>query len=734
MKKSNLFILSIAALMALGACGARKSSSSSEESKQPESSVEPAPASSSVTPAPTSSSQEPSSEPVSSESQPESSEPVRPVYVDPEVELDDLETPTIDLEFADVEDTCMINPKAKTYIDAMEEQEKTLDRPYHFSSLYGPDDYAYIAAQSDKGDGTTYSAKDTGGVDVCQILNRNDYGNDCKNYPIRVEWEYGYMDDENAVVKFWSTEDQSDIREVPVQVDEAHDIAFAELPNLYRARKYRMQVVDGSDVSNSFEFTTGDYPRTITMGGVHNVRDIGGYVTSYGVRTNQGLMYRGYYIDDKSGGHGVNYSAEVQKVQEEVMQIGYEIDLQKSSETNGRTASALNSEATPCDYICRTLVSYENFLKKDSYQNLPEVMHIMAHSDEKHTYFHCWGGADRTGMLAFFINAICGVSYTDLMEDFELTTQTNNKRCHMHNSSSAHYPKFMNAFINGYTDSGVTWDGFDPDKTINENCEKWLIEIAEVDPDDIERIREIMLPGYADGELEADTLIPEYTPNGEWEHDDLAHWQKAEEDENVKCLWHRHDGTTECSVCDFGKQGGGEEQGGEQEVDYNRPIGRVWTDGTPANNSVGKQYIPLSETSTGKVGVKILVDDYSPSPESTASMGSDRKIAPQNDETVYLSYRIKAPKAGTYQLVMNGRVSQSGLGMKLSERAFKVTLNGASVAIEDTVTDILTADGDNDFVAAPAIQLTGNEDVVTIACPNYRIAFTANSYLTFIEH
>ena len=132
--------------------------------------------------------------------------------------------------------------------------------------------------------------------------------------------------------------------------------------------------------------------------------------------------------------------------------------------------------------------------------------------------------------------------------------------------------------------------------------------------------------------------------------------------------------------------------------------------------------------------MKILVDDYSPSPESTASMGSDRKIAPQNDETVYLSYRIKAPKAGTYQLVMNGRVSQSGLNMTLSERAFKVTLNGASVAIENTVTDVSTADGDNDFVAAPAIQLTGSEDVVTIACPNYRIAFTANSYLTFIEH
>ena len=409
MKKSNFFVLLSAASWILGACG-----QNNQKSSVPSGS---------------------------------SGEPEQSGYVDPVVDLDDVETANVDIAFNEVEDTCMINPKAKTYIDAMEAQEKTLDKPYHFSSLYGPDDYAKLAAASDKGDGTTYAAEDTGGVDVCQILSRNDYGNDCKNYPIKLTWEDDGSFGDDAVVKFWSTEDQSDVRETKASFKDG--VGSAELENLFRARKYRVQITDGSNTSQGFEFTTGDYPRTITMGGVHNVRDIGGFVTSYGVRTNQGLMYRGYYIDDKSGGHGVNYSEEVQRVQEEVMQIGYEIDLQKSSETNGRTVSALNSEATPCDYKCLTLVSYENFLKEDSYKNLKEVMHIMAQSDEKHTYFHCWGGADRTGMLDFFINAILGVSYTDLIEEFELTTQTNNKRCHMHNSSSAHYAKFMDAFING---------------------------------------------------------------------------------------------------------------------------------------------------------------------------------------------------------------------------------------------------------------------------------------------
>ena len=690
MKKNNFFVLIAASLLALGACNSNNNQKSSNE---------------------------PASNPGGDSSIP----------VEEGVVLTDIETPNADIDFDEIEDTCMINPKAKVYIDAMEEQEKTLDRPYHFSSLYGPDDYAKIAAAADKGDGTTYADADKGGVDVCELLNRNDYSNDCKNYPIKLTWDADGLDYDGAVVKFWSKEDHSDVRQAPVVVGE--DKISAELPNLFRATKYRVQVITADDdVSQGFEFETGDYPRTITMGGVHNVRDIGGFMTSYGVRTNQGLMYRGYYIDDKSGGHGVNYSEEVQKVQEEVMQIGYEIDLQKESETNGRTQSALNSDVTPCDYICRTLVSYENFLKEDSYKNLPEVMHIMAHSDEKHTYFHCWGGADRTGMLDFFINAILGVSYTDLIEEFELTTQTNNKRCHMHNSSSAHYPKFMNAFLN-------EWAGYDDSKTVNENCEKWLLEVPQVAEEDIERIREIMLPGYAEGELQKDKLIPTYTPDGEWVSDDLAHWKVAKEDANVKCNWHRHDGA-ECSVCGHGKQGGGQQgggqQGGNETTDFTRPIGgRVWTESAPANNSDGKPYIQLNDASTGKKGVKIKFADFGPDSTATISSG---KINPQNDTSVFLSYKIKAPKAGAYQLVMNGRVSQSGLGKTLSERAFKVTLNGASVDVENTVTDILTADGDNDFVAAPTINLTGNEDTVTIACPNYRIVFTDGSYLMFIEH
>ena len=301
-------------------------------------------------------------------------------YVDPEVTLTDADTPNMEIAFNPITNNCMVNEKAQAYLDAMEAQELTLDKPYHFSSLYGPDDYATIAAASDKGDGTSYDDVDKGGVDVCEYLSRNDYGNDCKNYPINLTWpDNGSFS--GAKVKFWSTEDKSDMRETNVSV--SGGVASASLANLYRARKYRVQVVSGTQVSNGFEFKTGDYPRTITMGGVHNVRDCGGFVTSYGVRTTQGLVYRGYYIDDKSNGHGKNYDSEVEKVHQEVMKIGVELDVQENSSSSGnygRTTSCLGG----ADYTCLTLVSYENFLKQSSYKNLPAIFKLLANADNKH--------------------------------------------------------------------------------------------------------------------------------------------------------------------------------------------------------------------------------------------------------------------------------------------------------------------------------------------------------------
>lgn len=159
------------------------------------------------------------------------------------------------------------------------------------------------------------------------------------------------------------------------------------------------------------------------------------------------------------------------------------------------------------------------------------------------------------------------------------------------------------------------------------------------------------------------------------------------------------------------------------------PLARTWTAGTPETNADGKEYIPLTDATANKVGVKIKFSDYGAGSTATVSSG---KINPVNDHTVYLEYHIKAPKAGNYQMVMNGRVSDAA--HTLGERAFYVTLNNESIEVYGDIRDAGLVTGESkDFVAAPTMALTGNEDVFTVACSDYRIVFDVDAYIVFQE-
>ena len=694
MKKKYFLMLSLAALLTLGACG--KGNKQSEEPQDQPSSSEPD---------------------SSSVSYPDPFPP----FVDPVVNLDDAYTPSVEISFNQVQDNCMVSPKLKAYLDAMHEQEKTLDKPYHLTTLYGPD-LDLMAGQSDKGDGTKYTSDLTGGVDVCQMLNRNDYSNKTENYPIQLSWNNGSVTFDSAKLYYWSKADKSDMK----YVDLAANATSASLPNLFRSTKYKVQLVTADEkASNSFEFTTGDYVRTISMGGIGNVRDMGGYVSSYGMRLNQGLIYRGMEIIDVNiSQHSVNYKAEVEDANQKYMNIGHEIDLKGDDAFNAGNYSCLKQAdgTTPINFSHLQVVAYDEFLTSStSVGHLPEIFHILANADQEHVYFHCWGGADRTGMVAFFLNAILGVSYTDLIADFEITTETNNKRCHMHNSSNAHFPKFLAQFVKR--------DGYDPTKSINKNCEKALLDCG-VAQADIEKIRTIMLPGYQTGMEEK---IPTFKASDQLAHDDAGHWYPALDKEGVKCNYQRHTfgDDDKCSVCGVDKPEEPDPSGSTNP--FAKVIAHNWSEGAAQTNSDGKEFIPLTDEAAGKVGVKISINNYTV--ESDAIEGTtlnSGKIDPVNKKDAILTYRITAPKAGAYQLVMTGKSSSSGDGKTLSERSFTLKLNGQVVDIEDGRAPVTTSNAA--FVAAPTVNLTGGEDVIKITCCDYRIQFDTSSFLVFAEH
>ena len=414
-----------------------------------------------------------------------------------EPKMEPEKTPTIEVEFQQLESNVGVTPEVKAYIDAMHEQEKNITYPHRVSYLFGPTDLKKMSEKPESYGSANkkYPENETGGVDVCQMLNNSKQK--YQNVPIELKWNKGDKDYSNAKIRYWTELDKSDIAEVAV----AEGGESAQLPNLKRAKTYYYQLVNGDDASQMGNFETADYTRVMTMGAVNNVRDLGGYMTSYGVRTRQGLIFRGYEINEgqfsHSGTHQKTYSEEVQLVAERDMKLALELDLRAKSGTyqGKQEASAVQG----VEYKRCGINSYANFIKdpnktsesENADRNLPqEIFEALANADKKHVYFHCWGGADRTGTIAFLLNAICGVSYTDLIIDFEITSQTNNTRCHMHNSSSAFFPQFLYEW--------TQMEGFDFNKTVNENAVTLLKKVG-VSDETIEACRKVMIPGYETG-------------------------------------------------------------------------------------------------------------------------------------------------------------------------------------------------------------------------------------------
>ena len=116
-------------------------------------------------------------------------------------------------------------------------------------------------------------------------------------------------------------------------------------------------------------------------------------------------------------------------------------------------------------------------------------------ADQHPVYYHCYGGADRTGTLGFLINGLLGVSYSDLVIDFELTSYSsiNNEhiRCHIpgHQHQYDRWPALINQ-LQTDTTGGYAYDANAP---LKDNIENFLVKACSVPQATIDTIRDIML-------------------------------------------------------------------------------------------------------------------------------------------------------------------------------------------------------------------------------------------------
>lgn len=402
----------------------------------------------------------------------------------------------------------------KKYVDDMRAQQKKLiqekgaNTDYYLNDLYGSKGVD-ITSCVESGSNGGYRKANANNAYLDSVTAKWEDGEKSdESKGIEIEWKPAEsLKGQEYTILYGMKEDLSDAIEI-----KTNNTKYA-IKNLLVNQKYYYKVKAGIAESPLANFTTGDYPRWIDARPMFNVRDAGGYMTDSGKRIKQGLVFRGGEITDKVGwksgqqytgdvggrytdsngkmqdGHVTTQTAASKKVFRETMNMvgGLEIDLRANSETNGYTKCGF-AENNDISYKLLAISSYANGMNNNK-SLIKQVFDAFANVDTTPVYYHCYGGADRTGTIGFLLGALLGMSYTDLVIDFELTSYSSNPsrnyRSHLRNGPWNDWPNLVNTLKNNY--------GYSSTKTIKQATEEYLKNQCSVNQSTIDAIRAKML-------------------------------------------------------------------------------------------------------------------------------------------------------------------------------------------------------------------------------------------------
>lgn len=267
-----------------------------------------------------------------------------------------------------------------------------------------------------------------------------------KPEPVRFNWKY-------SGTRTIAVSDPDDGR-IVYQGDASGQTT--EIYNLIPGKKY-LYHVDG-DFSWDSSFTPEGTLRMIRVDGVRNVRDLGGWKAD-DRSIKYGKIYRGAELNSiSSNGRAVL----------DDLNVSVDIDLR------GGNTNTLNLE----DYYSYSVRYFEISGESGGLyaEAIRKIVRLL--SEDKVVYFHCMVGADRTGTLAFLIEALLGVSESDLSKDFELTSfyQTRTR-----NGSSQFALKRLKSALNSYSGNNI-----------QEKVLSWADQFG-LEPDVIEQLQQLLL-------------------------------------------------------------------------------------------------------------------------------------------------------------------------------------------------------------------------------------------------
>ena len=229
------------------------------------------------------------------------------------------------------------------------------------------------------------------------------------------------------------------------------------ISNLIPGQAYYWEKESDSSVNGLVKFTSPR--RVLNAGNIRNVRDLGGMsVDTDGDGTVDGKLKYGRLL---RGAKLTSSSDDITSLTN--LGITREVDLRPDSERgNSQHLSSYdhgNGDIIIHNYLINRDALPYSYLDGDGVQQSTVEAHTSNASELKaalkatmqyiiagdNVYVHSTTGADRTGILAYFLEGLLGVSEENRLEDYELTYffgLTNRTRYHDHLSDSDTNPRF----------------------------------------------------------------------------------------------------------------------------------------------------------------------------------------------------------------------------------------------------------------------------------------------------
>lgn len=229
--------------------------------------------------------------------------------------------------------------------------------------------------------------------------------------PVSFSWQDNEETDESKMAHYFLLiSERSDMQDAWIYITSEQSL---DVYNLKVGAKYYWCVQRNGKRSsvNSFQ-VLATRPRCINLDGISNVRDIGGYNVDGG-RIRQGLVYRGgeFELHMHLTPSGIV----------ELKRLGIKTDLDMRGEAQGKVDFS-TAETIGIKRAFVPSVPYTHIFDKKHRSMIKRFYRLFANPKNYPIYFHCWGGADRTGTFAFILEAFLGMSYEDLILDYEFTS------------------------------------------------------------------------------------------------------------------------------------------------------------------------------------------------------------------------------------------------------------------------------------------------------------------------